>query len=85
MNWRPGGSSPAATSTTATDALFPPITTPTRPGDNQTLYTVQAGDTLYSVAREHGVTWEAIWEINKSSLASPEEIVVGQQLRIPQP
>ena len=63
--------------------LFPPVVTPTRPGDNIRVYTVQAGDTLYSIARMHNTSWKAIWEANKDILAKPEMIRVGQELRIP--
>ncbi|MBC7235775.1 MAG: LysM peptidoglycan-binding domain-containing protein [Chloroflexi bacterium] len=73
--------------------LFPPVLTPTRPGDAarpkaaptvaSEHYVVQAGDTLYSIARDLGVDWKALWEANKDILASPERIYPGQQLRIP--
>jgi len=78
--------------------LFPPIVTPTRPGDPAAtrppdaggattaggdVYTVQAGDTLYSIARRFGVSWEAVWEANRAELPSPELIREGQTLRIP--
>jgi hypothetical protein len=65
--------------------LFPPAITPTRPGDQYQLYTVQPGDTLYSIARQTGVSWEAIYNANRDTLSSPEMIRVGQQLRIPKP
>ncbi|MCD6520235.1 MAG: LysM peptidoglycan-binding domain-containing protein [Anaerolineae bacterium] len=63
--------------------LFPPALTPTRPGDEMVLYTVQPGDTLYSISRKFGIPWRTIWEANKKSLPSPELIRAGQQLRIP--
>jgi hypothetical protein len=76
--------------------LFPPVITPTRPGDaagppvvggglGDGTYTVQPGDTLYSIARSQGVSWEALWQANKDVLASPELIHPGQTLRIPAP
>jgi nucleoid-associated protein YgaU len=46
-------------------------------------YTVQRGDTLYSIARAHGLDWEILWEANKDLLASPSLIKEGQTLRIP--
>ena len=64
---------------------FPAIVTPTRPGDDERLYTVQAGDTLYSIAREAGVGWEEIWKANQDVLPKPELIRPGQTLRIPGP
>ena len=65
--------------------LFPPVLTPTRPGDNMELYTVQSGDTLYGIARKVGVSWEEILAANKDTLKKPELLRVGQQLRIPKP
>ena len=73
------------TLTDAEKTLFPPVLTPTRPDDLFQLYTVQKGDTLYSIAGRFGVSWEAIWSANKDRLASPELIRAGQQLRIPRP
>jgi hypothetical protein len=73
-------------STTLTDrekTLFPPVETPTLPGDNYVLYTVQQGDTLRSIARKFDMPWEDIWNANKDTVSSPELIRVGQELRIP--
>ena len=79
--------SPSATPepTTRFQGAFPPIVTPTRPGDlpNVQLYTVQEGDTLYSIAQMFGVSWDTIWELNRGALARPELIRPGQQLRVP--
>jgi len=63
--------------------LFPPVLTPTLPGDLFQLYTVQEGDTLYSIASRFGLSWEAVFAANKGQLRSPELIRVDQQLRIP--
>lgn len=80
-----GQSTPGAppTLTERQKTLFPPVLTPTRPGDNMQLYTVEAGDTLYGIARKFGVSWEAILAANKDTLKKPELLRVGQQLRIP--
>lgn len=59
--------------------------TPTSAGDGMVLYTVQEGDTLFSISRQHGVPWQVIWEANKDVLKKPELISPGQQLRIPRP
>lgn len=59
------------------------IATPTRLDEGQSTYVVQRGDTLYSIARDHGLDWETLWEANKDQLASPSLIKVGQTLRIP--
>lgn len=79
--------------------LFPPIVTPTRPGDAPVegtpaapevtavpggLYVVGPGDTLFSIARRYGISWEALWEANRDELAKPELLQVGQVLRIPE-
>jgi len=85
LSWS-GGSVQAAV---ATATLTEPqqtryaIATPTLPGDGMDSYTVQRGDTLYSIARAHGLDWETLWEANKDLLASPSLIKEGQVLRIP--
>lgn len=76
-------SSAPATLTTQQQTLFPPVLTPTRPGDQFTTYTVKQGDTLSSIARQFGVSWKAIYEANRNVLNSPESIRPGQELRIP--
>jgi len=54
--------------------------TPTPP-PNGTIYTVQAGDTLSSIAARFGVTVNAIVQAN--GITNPNLIYVGQQLIIP--
>jgi len=89
---------PTATLTDREKTLFPKVLTPTRPGDlppqddalstgvgTEVWYTVAKGDTLYSIARQYGVSWEAIWEANREALPKPEMLQVGQRLRIPAP
>lgn len=44
-------------------------------------YTVERGDTLWGIAREHGTTVEALAERNQ--LADPDLIYPGQVLRLP--
>jgi hypothetical protein len=63
--------------------VFPPIVTPTRPGEHGQFYVVVQGDTLYGIARRFGVTWDAIWEANKPILEDPENLKPGQRLYIP--
>ena len=65
--------------------LFPPVMTPTLPGEGSAVYTVQQGDTLYSIAAKHGIAWQDLFEANQDILASPEMIRAGQTLRIPKP
>jgi LysM repeat protein len=52
------------------------------PPAGTTIYTVQAGDTLFSIAQRFGITVQAI--INANSLANPDALAIGQQLNIPQ-
>jgi LysM repeat protein len=51
------------------------------PASADTLYIVQAGDTLGAIAARFGVTIQAI--INANSIANPNLIFVGQRLTIP--
>ena len=48
---------------------------------NPTIYIVQWGDTLYSIARRFGTTWQALAAIN--GLRNPSLLYVGQRLIIP--
>jgi LysM repeat protein len=47
-------------------------------------YTVQAGDTLASIAAAQGVDggWQALWQQNRSVVSDPNLIFVGQQLAL---
>ncbi|MFQ5563440.1 MAG: peptidoglycan DD-metalloendopeptidase family protein [Parvularculaceae bacterium] len=45
------------------------------------LYTVQAGDTLFSIARANGVTVQAVAQANR--LYPPYDLQIGRQLLIP--
>jgi len=75
--------SPTPTYTNWQKTLFPPAITPTRPGDKVVRYTVQPGDTLYSIAQAYGVSWQDLWEANRHILSSPELLRAGQELIIP--
>jgi nucleoid-associated protein YgaU len=51
-----------------------------------TFYTVQKGDTLWAISKEHygdGNKYHAIFEANKPMLEHPDRIYPGQVLRIP--
>ena len=64
----------------------PPTNTPTRPAARSTTYTVQPGDTLSRVSQQvYGTParWAEIFEANRDTLASPNALRVGQELRIP--
>lgn len=71
---------PAATP----DQLFEQSDKPAASSDGTGIHTVRQGETLYSIAREHGVDWEAIWEANKEQLPRPDLIKVDQRLVIPE-
>ncbi len=57
-------------------------TTPV-PGARPTEYVIKAGDTLYSIALEHGVDYRDLTRWNK--LDDPTKISVGQTLRLTPP
>jgi putative chitinase len=44
-------------------------------------HTVKSGETLSSIARRYGTTWQAIAKAN--NLSNPNNIYVGQKLKIP--
>ena len=50
-------------------------------GQPSTVVIVAAGDTLYTLAQRHGVTWDQVAEAN--GLTAPNQIYAGQQLKIP--
>jgi LysM repeat protein len=54
---------------------------PTCPGG--TLYTIRAGDTLFSIARRFNTTVEAILRANPG--LDPNQLMIGQQICIPGP
>ncbi|MDD5249290.1 MAG: peptidoglycan DD-metalloendopeptidase family protein [Rhodocyclaceae bacterium] len=52
-------------------------------GEGRVLYTVKKGDTLYSIALEHGQDYKDVAAWN--NLDNPNRIQVGQQLRVSPP
>jgi len=67
------------------DKTLPPTPTPTATPTSQPqpiIYVVRQGDTLYSIARRHGTTVQAIMAANG---LTNYNIYVGQQLYIPTP
>jgi len=55
-------------------------------GGDVVTYTVQSGDTLWSIAKKHygeGSKYMEIFEANKGLLKDPDHIYPGQELKIP--
>jgi nucleoid-associated protein YgaU len=55
-------------------------------GSEETTYTVQSGDTLWNIAKQHygeGSKYMKIFEANKGLLKDPDQIYPGQELVIP--
>jgi len=80
----PGTEAPQPTETSAAQATAVPQPTQPSTSSGQTgtiLHTVQRGETLASIARRYGTSWQAIAEAN--SLVNPSQIYAGQQLKIP--
>ena len=51
------------------------------PSQDQTVYTVKAGDTLSGIAARFGTTYQVLAQIN--GISDPDRIYPGQTLRIP--
>ncbi len=66
----------------ATATLPPPTLTPALPTPTPVIYVVQAGDTLGAIAKEFGVTVEALQEVN--AISDPTRLQIDQELVIPQ-
>lgn len=57
-----------------------------QPAGDSEFYTVESGDTLGKIAKEHygdASKYMAIFEANKPMLSDPDKIYPGQKLRIP--
>ncbi|MDX1680802.1 MAG: LysM domain-containing protein [Akkermansiaceae bacterium] len=55
--------------------------TPDDPAPLATTYTVQRGDTLSSISKQHNVSMRAI--IDANNISNPNLLIVGQKLNIP--
>jgi LysM repeat protein len=59
-------------------------TTVTQAADSSgSTYTVQAGDTLSSIANQLGVSWQQLWQANSGTVPDPNTIYAGQVLSVP--
>ena len=65
-----------------TATLTPPTLTSAPPTPTPVIYVVQAGDTLGAIAKEFGVTVEALQEVN--AISDPTRLQIDQELVIPQ-
>ncbi|MBN1581742.1 MAG: LysM peptidoglycan-binding domain-containing protein [Anaerolineae bacterium] len=69
-----GGVTPTATTTAGTQGIS------TQGGATTIYYTVQPGDTLYSIAQRYGVSAKDLQDWN--NIADPKKLKVGQNLQI---
>lgn len=46
-------------------------------------YTVQPGDTLASIAQPRSIIWHKLYDANRDRIQDPNQIFVGQVLRLP--
>ena len=68
---------------TPTATAIPPTPTPVPPTPTPVIYVVQEGDTLSEIAKQFGVTVEALQEAN--AISDPKSLQIDQELVIPQP
>lgn len=59
----------------------PPVETATPTPGGERIHVVEAGENLYRIGLQYGLSWVAIAEYN--GITDPNQISVGQQLRIP--
>jgi len=79
----PGDSEPLRSANSEDRGQLAPIYDRQPRPPRRTTHTVRAGDTLYSIARSHDVSVDALAEIN--GLADPGLIRIGDTLYIPEP
>jgi LysM repeat protein len=85
----PIGGTPATEQPAETEVAASPTQTPSGSSAPATVvpeagamyHTVQRGETLSSIAQRYGTTWQAI--ANANGLVNPNQIYVGQKLKIP--
>lgn len=82
-NDQPAGAPPPdEAGKTTLDRLMATPDTLSRFGQSGRFHEAKAGDTLTSIARENGTTWQTLARIN--GIADPNKIQVGQQIRLPE-
>lgn len=78
----PGGTPAVEPAATEGGSIAAPATlVPSGAAGTQTVHVVSSGETLGSIARNYGVTIDAIVAAN--SLANPDQLAIGQELIIP--
>ncbi len=80
----PAETSVSVPEATAVPTAEAPPSAPSEPVEQQgtvILHTVQRGETLSSIARRYGTTWQVIAQAN--GVVNPNQIYVGQKLKIP--
>ena len=75
------GATPTPTSTVTDEAAASTESAPPTAASGQVIHTVQPGEGIYAIARQYGVTAQAI--IDANNLANPNLIHPGDQLIIP--
>lgn len=64
------------------DSAPPAVADPAPPVDDPTVHPVVPGDTLSNIAGHHGLTWQALWDLNRDVVGgNPNLIFPGQALR----
>ncbi len=78
-----GTAAPAATTAPSSASAPVPTSTPRpAPAAGGAIYRVQPGDTLKSIAAQYGITLDAL--IRANNLPDPNNLDIGQEIRIPQ-
>lgn len=78
----PATSAPTATAVPSAVTAVPTAQPPPSGGTGEAIWhTVQPGETLSSIARRYGTTWQVIARAN--NVSNPNQIYVGQKLKIP--
>ena len=77
----PPATTPAATTTTAPAATPPPADTAPATTAASSTYTIEAGDTLQTIADQYGTTVEELLVLNPG--VDPTALQVGQTIQVP--